>query len=779
MRKERYKRLVMFFSSLIVIGLETANYAYVWFNCYNRRDIIRIYYWRRGHWALIGMYFLIVFLMSELFGALRVGYMRLSDVLIAQICSVAATNAVTYLQLALIGRWRAFTHIGPLLRLSGVNGLLVILWVLLTRWIYTRLYPARSVILIYDAHNPEKLLKNIASRKDKYRVLEAILVDRGLPYLKERILHYEICILGDIPSRERNILIRYCFEHNIRCYSSPKISDIMLMSADKIHMFDTPLLLMRNRGLTAEQKFAKRLLDIVVCVFLTVLLSPVLLLIAILIRLSDGGPVLYRQERLTENGRVFRIYKFRSMITGSEKEGARLAKEGDARITPVGRVLRKIHFDELPQLFNILRGDMSIVGPRPERPEIAAEYEREIPEFAYRLKVKAGLTGYAQVFGKYNTRPYDKLKLDLTYIENYSLWLDFQLVASTVKILFQKENTEGVEEGQVTAYDGSTKASDVSVLEEHVQKAVEEIQWQEKMEAYSSGDDLKKPEKAAALPKGVRVQDVAAEHEMGLLVSVIMPAYNSSRTIGEAVESVLRQDMHFQSSQKVGRGALQELELIIVDDCSGDDLEGALERFLPDPRIRIFRNEKRLGVAKSRNRAALFARGLYIAFLDSDDIWARDKLKKQFARIFETGCVFCCTGRELMESNGRLTGRIIGVKETLTEKDLRFGNPINCSSVLLLTSVARRFPMVHEDSHEDYVAWMNILRTYGSACGVNEPLLKYRLSETGKSGKKWKSAKMTYRAYRYMGYGPVRSSFYFLGYAVHGVLKYYGRSGKH
>ena len=158
-----------------------------------------------------------------------------------------------------------------------------------------------------------------------------------------------------------------------------------------------------------------------------------------------------KQERLTKDGAVFLVYKFRSMRVDSEKNGARLAMKGDSRVTPVGKVLRNTHFDELPQLINIIKGDMSLVGPRPERPEIAAEYTKEIPEFPYRLKVKAGLTGYAQVYGKYNTTPYDKLKLDLTYIENYSFLLDLQLIATTVKILFQKENTEGVDQWQTTA----------------------------------------------------------------------------------------------------------------------------------------------------------------------------------------------------------------------------------------------------------------------------------------------------------------------------------------
>lgn len=185
--------------------------------------------------------------------------------------------------------------------------------------------------------------------------------------------------------------------------------------------------------------------------YILVVFSPILLLVAVLIKLYDGGPVFYKQERLTYNHKVFMIYKFRSMRVDSEKTGAQLAKKNDDRITPVGHVIRSLHIDELPQLFNILKGDMAFVGPRPERPEIAELYKKSIPEFDFRLKMKAGLTGYAQVFGKYSTTPYDKLKLDLTYIENYTFALDLMIIIQTVKILFQKENSEGLDTGQKTA----------------------------------------------------------------------------------------------------------------------------------------------------------------------------------------------------------------------------------------------------------------------------------------------------------------------------------------
>ena len=197
--------------------------------------------------------------------------------------------------------------------------------------------------------------------------------------------------------------------------------------------------------------FVKRAMDIVISFVGIILASPFMLIIALAIKLYDHGPVFYKQKRQTMGGREFDILKFRSMIVDSEQHGARLAKEHDDRITPVGKVIRRLHFDELPQLFNILKGDMAFVGPRPERKEITEEYTKEIPEFPFRLKVKAGLTGYAQVYGQYNTVPYDKLKLDLTYITNYSIWLDIKLIILTVKILFQKEKSEGVDDEQKTA----------------------------------------------------------------------------------------------------------------------------------------------------------------------------------------------------------------------------------------------------------------------------------------------------------------------------------------
>ena len=242
------------------------------------------------------------------------------------------------------------------------------------------------------------------------------------------------------------------------------------------------------------------------------------------------------------------------------------------------------------------------------------------------------------------------------------------------------------------------------------------------------------------------------------LASVIMPAYRCAGTIGEAVTSALSQNV--------------ELELVIIDDASPDPLEEVLSGYLSDSRVRLVHNEKNLGAAISRNRGVQLATGRYIAFLDADDVWLPDKLAQQICLLEETGAVLCCTAREMMTPAGKLTGRTIPVKPLVTYRELLRHNSINCSSVVMKREVALEFPMGHDDSHEDYITWLKILRKYGVACGINKPLLQYRLSNTGKSGSKLKSAAMTYRAYRHMGFGLVRSVCLFGSYAVHGVWKY-------
>ena len=450
-KREQYKRIIMFCASTFILAAQTGVFAIVWYYYSKVLKLSRFEFYARGNWVVIAQYALMLFFFYKLYGGFKVGYLRIFDVLFSQILSVICVNGITYLQLSLIGRWKFGAYIVPILQMTLVDLIVVVFWVFFMRWIYVKIYPPRKMLLIYGDYSPADIVNKVSSRQDKYDICELLHLSEGQELIKDRIDNYQAVIIGDMPSHSRNLILKYCFEKDIRCYSIPKISDVMIKSAENIHLFDTTLLLFRNRGLTLEQRFLKRFFDIIIAVIGIVLAFPFMLIIAILIKAYDGGPVFYKQERFTVNKKIFYVLKFRSMKVDSEKAGARLAMKGDHRVTPVGKLLRNIHFDELPQLFNILKGEMSMVGPRPERPEIAEEYCREIPEFDYRLKVKAGLTGFAQVYGKYNTTPYDKLKLDLTYIENYSFAKDLKLLFLTFKILFQKENTEGVEHWQVTA----------------------------------------------------------------------------------------------------------------------------------------------------------------------------------------------------------------------------------------------------------------------------------------------------------------------------------------
>ena len=242
------------------------------------------------------------------------------------------------------------------------------------------------------------------------------------------------------------------------------------------------------------------------------------------------------------------------------------------------------------------------------------------------------------------------------------------------------------------------------------------------------------------------------------LISVIIPAYNCEKYIGLAIESALAQDV--------------SIEILVLNDCSQDGTDEMIRAYLDDPRIRYVRNEKNLGVAKTRNRGVRLAKGKYVAFLDADDWWAPDKLKKQVTLMERESGVLCCTARELMNQDGSSMGKTISVSENIDYQKLLRHNCVNCSSVLMLRSVALEFLMEHEDSHEDYITWLKVLKKYGRACAVNEPLLKYRLSTTGKSGSKWKSARMTFKVYRYMGFGWMKSMSCFCSYILHGLWKY-------
>ena len=447
-QREQFKRMLKFMSSIIVITMQMALFWIVWMKFYNNN--IELPFFRKGNWLMAALYGILLFFFVNTYGGFKVGYLRKGDIIYSQILAVFCVNAITYLQICLLDRH--FVNIIPILELTFFQSIVVALWASIFQRVYGMIFPPRKMILLYGERPAFGLKNKMNAREDKYNICEVLNIECGLDMIYEKIDCYDGVIIGDIPSQYRNQILKYCFEKSIRTYMLPKISDIILRGSDEIHLFDSPLLLARNNGFTFEQKVLKRTTDIVASIALLTLTFPIMVLVGIAIKLYDGGTIIHKQTRLTIGGKEFDVYKFRSMIMDAEKDGvARLSSEGDVRVTPVGKMIRRTRIDELPQLFNILKGEMSLVGPRPERPQIAAEYREYMPEFDYRLKVKGGLTGYAQIYGKYNTSPYDKLKLDLMYIENYSFRLDLKLILITLKVLFMKESTEGVAEGQVTA----------------------------------------------------------------------------------------------------------------------------------------------------------------------------------------------------------------------------------------------------------------------------------------------------------------------------------------
>ena len=457
-----YKRTILFFASMINVCMMTALFSYSWYHFY--ADMMYTYrFYRRGNYVVLALYAVLLFFFYNMYGSLKIGRFRRIEVLLSQYLSLFLTNVVMYVVISLL----AFRFVTPfyLFVVLLAEMLVSTIWNVIVIKLYNRIFQPWKILLVYGERPAADLVYKVEARRDKYAIYDAVNINEGMEQIKKRILDFQAVIIGDIPAVERNDVLKYCYAKKVRAYVIPKISDIILMGADRIHVFDTPFMLSRGYTLSFDQRFGKRTLDIILSVLLLIAASPFMLLTALAIKLYDHGPVFYSQVRCTKGGKEFAIYKFRSMIVDAEKKGGvQLAKEHDERITPVGRVIRAARIDELPQLFNILKGDMSFVGPRPERPELIEEYSQEMPEFVFRMRVKAGLTGYAQVYGKYNTTPYDKLKLDLFYIENYSFWTDMKLILMTVKTIFKPASTEGIEQEQTNALKEQVDTTDVEEI---------------------------------------------------------------------------------------------------------------------------------------------------------------------------------------------------------------------------------------------------------------------------------------------------------------------------
>lgn len=407
-------------------------------------------YYAKGNWLVVALFMVLYAVFSHIYDGFLISLNRVSEMIYSQVLAFLVTDGIMYIVIWLLTRHLPNVLPG-LLAIAG-QCLQSALWSSgAHRWYFAAFQPQRCAIIYDRREGMEKLIEEYDLAK-KFHVEYVVPVERCLENL-EQIKDMECVFLSGIHSHERNVILKQCMYHNVRVYVIPRVGDMLMSSAKKMHLFHLPMLRVERFNPLPEYLFVKRFFDILVSFAALVILSPFMIVTAAAIKLYDGGPVLYKQSRLTKDGKVFQVLKFRSMRVDAERDGVARLSTGDAddRITPVGHVIRKIRFDELPQIFNILRGDMSIVGPRPERPEIAEQYEQELPEFRLRLQVKAGLTGYAQVYGKYNTTPYDKLQMDLMYIATAGFIEDLKICFATIKILFMPESTEGVAEGQETA----------------------------------------------------------------------------------------------------------------------------------------------------------------------------------------------------------------------------------------------------------------------------------------------------------------------------------------
>lgn len=447
-RFEPYKKIYTRVVNLLQLAFITVFFYYTWFA--NLNGLMDRRFENKGNLLMVLLYVVMLIIFSRAWGGWLLGYSKLINLFISQVLAILCTNIFGYLQIVLmVGNIESLITIAVkmfILTVASLASCLILDLIFIK--IYVRLFPPYRILQI-NGNYQNYLKQKIRDRDDKYSICEEISVFEDINIIYDKILLYDAVILNDIPSQKKNVILKYCFNHSIRVYFTPKISDIIVKGTEEINLFDSPLFLCHNIGLTVEEKFVKRFMDIVLSFVGLVVTLPITLATALCIKIQDGGPVFFMQERCTYQGKVFWIYKFRSMIVDAEKAGkSRPATDDDDRITAVGRFIRKTRIDELPQLINILKGDMSIVGPRPERVEHIEKYSAEIPEFTYRLKVKGGLTGYAQVYGRYNTTAYDKLKMDMLYIVKYSLLLDIQIILETVKILLKKESTQGFSEEQ-------------------------------------------------------------------------------------------------------------------------------------------------------------------------------------------------------------------------------------------------------------------------------------------------------------------------------------------
>lgn len=432
-----HKSIMVIVKSLILCSL-VSTFVDTWQNHYPEA-----LFSKNGNYVVVLSYFIFLIAFIQLYGGFKFGVYRLHEIIYDLSLATVFANFVMFLELCLIAR----LLLSPvaLLCCTAFQIGLIFVCSYCTNIIYFGLYPARKMLAIFGKDNEDfGLINKFAKIPERFKIEKGFSVEgKSFEEITKQIDKYEAILITDFEKGIKDEVLRYCYSKRKRTYILPSSTDVVISTADPIQIFDTPVLLCHNRGITIEQAAIKRFFDVLLSAVGLIITSPIFALVALFIKIEDKGPVFFYQNRVTKDGKIFNIIKFRSMIVDADKEGAKKAESDDDRITKVGKLIRPFRIDELPQLINIFLGDMSLVGPRPERLQNVYEYTSLYPDFELRHRVKAGLTGYAQVYGKYNTTPADKLKMDLMYIEKYSIILDIKLIAITLKILFLRESTEG------------------------------------------------------------------------------------------------------------------------------------------------------------------------------------------------------------------------------------------------------------------------------------------------------------------------------------------------
>lgn len=434
----KFRNTVMFFLKCLVIATVTTAFIGVWQNFY-----CQTLFSGKGNYLLVFLYVAVFVIFGSIYDGFKVGIMRVHELVYSLSLAVFFSNVFIYIILSLIAE--NLMNPLPLIVLTAFQSVILIVLMYSLSHVYFALYKARSVLAVFAPDMRNDIIKKISLIKERFALDKGITTDRGLDEIKREIDKYTTVLICDFDPTLKAEVLKYCYAENKRIYILPSSADTILNGSYQVQVFDTPVLFLHNGGLSMEQRIIKRMFDIIVSGLGIIITSPIMLLTAIAVKLTSRGPVIFKQPRITRDQKVFNIYKFRSMKVEKNSEVKKTTVKDD-RVTLAGKIIRPLRLDELPQLFNILFGHMSVVGPRPEMIELVQDYSAKLPEFNLRHKVKAGLTGYAQIYGKYNTTPQNKLNMDLHYIEHYSLLEDIKLCVMTLKILFVRESTEGFSE---------------------------------------------------------------------------------------------------------------------------------------------------------------------------------------------------------------------------------------------------------------------------------------------------------------------------------------------